>query len=45
MAKCWAFDTPIGSLPDLGCGVTANFKLVFCRDWKNILKKEKLLKL
>ena len=28
MAICWELDTPIGSLPDLGCGVTANLRLV-----------------
>ena len=39
MAVCWEFATPMGSFPDRGCGVTANFKLVFCNDWKNNLKK------
>ena len=38
MAVCWEFATPMGSFPDLGWGVTANFKLVFCNDWKNNLK-------
>ena len=39
IAIFWAFETPIGSLPDRGCGVTANFKLVFWSDWKNNLKE------
>ena len=32
IAICCELETPIGSLPDLGWGVTANFKLVCCRD-------------